>query len=77
VRRPQYLITEEAAEMTRRSPRSIHELTRSRRIPFRRLPGMRRYLFLADELEAWANGAELEVSETADGGVVVRPRGSS
>jgi excisionase family DNA binding protein len=73
VRRPDYLTVEEAAELLRRSPRSVHELTRSRKIPHRRLVGMRRLLFLADELEAWADGAELETIELADGSRVVRP----
>jgi excisionase family DNA binding protein len=73
VRRPQYLTVEEAAELLRRSPRSVHELTRSRRIPHRRLPGMRRLLFLADELEAWCDGCQLDVAEYEDGSRVVRP----
>ena len=75
MRRPAYLTVEEAAELLRRSPRSIHELTRLRRIPHRRLPGMRRLLFLEDELKAWVDGCELEVRNLADGSRVVRPMG--
>jgi hypothetical protein len=56
------------------STRSIHERTRLRSIPCRRVGGTRRFLFLESELLEWVDGAELEVRETADGGVVVRPR---
>jgi len=68
-----YLTVDEAALLTRRSRRSIHELTRSGRIPHRRPPGTFRCLFVEDELRQWLDGAPLEVTELAGGGRVVRP----
>ncbi len=55
------------------SRRSVKEKTRLEHIPFRRLPGSRRSLFLEAELEAWENGAELEVRHLPRGGKIVRP----
>ena len=59
------------------SVRTVHELTRQRRIPCRRIPGTRRILFDSEELSDWidAGGAvDLEVIEGRDGGLVVRPK---
>jgi excisionase family DNA binding protein len=72
-----YLTVEETAKLLRCSTRSVHERTRLREIPCRRLPGTRRVLFRMEEVEAWveSGGAvELEVVEGARGGFVVRPR---
>jgi excisionase family DNA binding protein len=69
-----FLTAEEVAKRYRCSIRSIHELARTRRIPHRRLAGSRRCLFRKDELEAWEDGAALEVIEPSGGGRVVRPR---
>ncbi len=69
-----YLLVEDVAARLRCSCRTIHELTRTCAIPYRRLPGGRRCLFREDELEAWEGGAPLEVIETAGGGRVVRPK---
>jgi excisionase family DNA binding protein len=68
-----YLLVEDVAARLRCSRRTIHELTRTNAIPHRRLPGGRRCLFREDELEAWVEGAPLEVVELARGGRVVRP----
>jgi excisionase family DNA binding protein len=68
-----YLLVEDVAARLRCSVRSIHELTRTNAIPHRRLAGARRCLFRPDELEAWENGAALEVVELAGGGRVVKP----
>jgi excisionase family DNA binding protein len=68
-----YLTVAEAAALTRRSPRSIHELTRTARIPHRRPAGTLRCLFLEDELQAWMDGCGLEVVEAVGGGRVVKP----
>lgn len=70
----EFLTTEEAARLLRRSVRALHERTRTRAVPFRRAPGTRRCLFVRSELEAWLGGAPLEVVELHDGGIVVRPR---
>lgn len=71
------LHVEHVAELLGISVRTVHELTRKRAIPCRRLPGTRRVLFLEAELLAWveAGGAEeLEVVEGRAGGFVVRPK---
>jgi excisionase family DNA binding protein len=69
-----YLLVEDVASRLRCSRRTVHELTRTCAIPHRRLPGGRRCLFREDELEAWEEGAQLEVVELARGGRVVRPK---
>ena len=68
-----FLVTEEVAARLRCSVRTIHELTRAKAIPHRKLPGARRCLFREDELLAWEEGTDLEVLELPDGGRVVRP----
>jgi excisionase family DNA binding protein len=71
-----YLRVEDVAALLGVSVRTVHERTRLREIPCRRLPGTRRILFLEAELEAWieSGGAiPLEVVEGERGGVVVRP----
>jgi excisionase family DNA binding protein len=72
-----YLLVEDVAERLHCSKRSVHELTRRREIPHRRLPASRRCLFLLEELEAWEAGAPLEVLELPRGGRVVRPKGKT
>ncbi len=69
-----YLLVEDVAARLRCSRRTVHELTRTNAIPHRRLPGGRRCLFREDELDAWEDGAPLEVVELARGGRVVRPK---
>lgn len=68
-----YLVVEDVAARLRCSIRTVHELTREKRIPHRKLPGSRRCLFRADELEAWEKGARLEVTELERGGRIVCP----
>lgn len=69
-----FLTTEQVADMLHMSLRTVRERTRTSTIPHRRLPGQRRCLFLEHELAAWLDGADLEVTELAGGGRVVRPR---
>ncbi len=69
-----YITVETVAERYDCSIRSIHELTRSKRIPHRRLPGTRRCLFVLAELDAYDAGAELEVQEMGAGGRIVTPK---
>jgi excisionase family DNA binding protein len=72
-----FLLVEDVAGLLGLSVRSVHELTRQRRIPCRRIPGTRRVLFDEDELRAWVDeggAGALEVIEGRDGGLVVRPR---
>jgi hypothetical protein len=57
------------------STRSVHELTRKRAIPFRRIAGTRRCLFVESEVLAWVDAGgtlPLEVVEGERGAVVVR-----
>ncbi len=68
-----FLVTREVADRLRCSVRTVHELTRLGRIPHRRFSGTRRCLFLLSELEAWENGAPLELQELSQGGRIVRP----
>jgi hypothetical protein len=72
-----YLLVQDVAERDHCSTRKIHELTRTLAIPHRKLPGSRRCLFLLDDLEAWENGAELEVIQLPHGGRIVRPVGGA
>jgi predicted DNA-binding transcriptional regulator AlpA len=70
-----YLTLEQVAEILHRSPRSIHALTAARAIPFRRIAGTRRCLFVEAEVLAWVDAGgtcPLEVVEGKRGGVVVR-----
>lgn len=67
-----YLTVAEVAELLRCSTRTVHELTRTRQIPHRRIGGTRRCLFLPDELGAWLDGADLETADAPNGGHVVR-----
>jgi excisionase family DNA binding protein len=71
------LHVEDVARLLGFSVRSIHEMTRQRRIPCRRIPGTRRFLFDSEELTAWIDAGgdvELEVIEGLHGGLVVRPK---
>ena len=69
-----YLTTEDVAKQLRRSTRAIHALTASGAIPHRRIGGTRRCLFIADEIDAWLNGADLETIDAPHGGRVIRPK---
>lgn len=69
-----YLKVEDVAELLGCSIRTVHERARLGEIPHRRPPAARRLLFLATEIAAWLDGAELERFELARGGRVVRPR---
>jgi excisionase family DNA binding protein len=69
------LHVEDVAELLGFSVRTVHELTRKRSIPCRRIPGTRRVLFLEEELLAWVEaGGELEELKGRAGGFVVRPK---
>jgi predicted DNA-binding transcriptional regulator AlpA len=75
-----FLLVEGVAAMTGNSVRTVHELTRQRRIPCRRIAGTRRLLFDEEELIAWIDSggnADLEVTEGHDGSLVVRVKGSA
>ena len=72
-----FLTSSEVAVRLRCSLRTVHELTRTRQIPHRKLPGMRRCLFRVDELDAWENGAELRAVILDGGGRLVTPKTAS
>jgi excisionase family DNA binding protein len=69
-----YLVVEDVAKLLGVSRRTVHELTRTGRVPHRVLPHGRRCLFEEPWLRAWADGAELERIELPGGGRIVRPR---
>ena len=68
-----FLSVKEVAQRLHCSTRTIHELTRTRRIPHVKRPGGRRCLFRSGDLARWERGAGLEVTELPQGGRVVRP----
>lgn len=68
-----YLTTSEAAAYLRTSVRALHEFTRARRVPCRKLAGHRKILFTRTELDAYLNGAPLEAVDLPGGGWRVRP----
>jgi excisionase family DNA binding protein len=68
-----YLIVDDVADMLGVSKRTVHEYTRTDRIPHRVLPHGRRVLFEEAWLRAWADGAELERINLHGGGRIVRP----
>jgi hypothetical protein len=68
-----FLVIEEAAELLRMSVRAVHERTRTRAIPMRKLAATRKILFVRDELLAFMDGADLEVTEKPDGSILVKP----
>jgi excisionase family DNA binding protein len=68
------LTVADIAKLLHCSLRTVHELTRTSRIPHRRIEGTRRCLFAPAEVNAWLDGAELQVTETVRGGRVVRPK---
>lgn len=67
------LRVEDVAELLGVSKRTVHELTRTSRIPHRVLPYGRRCLFEERWLELWANGVELERVDLIAGGRIVKP----
>jgi excisionase family DNA binding protein len=69
-----FLTVEDIAKLLHCSSRTIHELTRTCRIPHRRIGGTRRCLFILEEVDAWMDGADLYVSQSPRGGRVVRPK---
>jgi hypothetical protein len=68
-----YLLVEDVRDLLGVSKRSVHEYTRTDRIPHRVLPHGQRVLFEEEWLQAWANGAELERIDLHGGGRIVRP----
>lgn len=55
----------------------LRELARTSRIPHRKPVSTARLLFLESELDAWDDGAPLEVKKLPRGGRVVRPKVAS
>jgi hypothetical protein len=70
-----FLLVDDVAVRYRCSTWTIHEKARLGQIPHRKLAGgCSRLLFVASDLTAWENGAELVVTETPSGGRVCRPK---
>ncbi|HEY7694215.1 MAG TPA: helix-turn-helix domain-containing protein [Gaiellaceae bacterium] len=68
--KPIYLTVEEVADRYRTSVKSIHDRTRTNRIPYLKRGGFRRLLFPVADLDAWDAGAELKLVELPDGRAV-------
>jgi hypothetical protein len=66
-----YLVVEEAADLLRMSARALHEFTRTRSVPMRKMARTRKLLFVKSELIEWMNGAELDVVVKDDGSIIV------
>jgi excisionase family DNA binding protein len=66
-----FLLAEEVAQRLRCSLRTVHELTRTGRIPHVKLDGSRRCLFRDDELKRWEDGAPLETRRLGASGRIV------
>lgn len=72
---PERLMTlEEVAPIIGMAHSTLAEHCRRGRFPCRRLPGTRRYLFPAADVQAYLDGCELEVRHLADNGIIVRPK---
>lgn len=52
---------------------SLYEMTRTCRVPHRKMPGTRSLLFLESDLEQWEDGAELETIQLPGGGRICKP----
>ena len=68
------LLIEEAAPLIGISPVTLRSWCSRGRFPCRRLPGSRRFLIPSADMEAFLNGATLDVKHLADNGLVVSPR---
>jgi excisionase family DNA binding protein len=67
------LLVEDVAALLGCSRDFVYRMTAADRIPYRKIGGVRRVLFIEDEIDAWVDGCDLEVVRTANGGRVVRP----
>ncbi|MFL5922325.1 MAG: helix-turn-helix transcriptional regulator [Gaiellaceae bacterium] len=76
-RTARFLLVEDVAGRYGIARRTVHELTRTGRIPHRVLPHTRRVLFEEEWLRAWEDGAELERVDLPGGGRIVRPKAAT
>jgi excisionase family DNA binding protein len=72
-----YLRVEDVAELLGCSKDVVYRVTGADGIPCRKIGGVRRVLFIQDELDAWINGAELEAVKAPNGGRIVRPKAAA
>jgi hypothetical protein len=70
-----YMGVQDVADRYGVSSWTVYDLCRAGRLPHRKLPARRDLMFLEAELDAYDDGAELEVIRRGAGGRVVRPRG--
>jgi len=68
-----YLHSEDVADLYGISLRKVREMTRLHQVPHRVLPHGRRCYFDPADLQAWADGAQLETVSLPAGGRIVRP----
>lgn len=73
---PSYLTQADVATRFNVSDRTVKEWVIRRRVPHRKLPGVRSVVFIEHELDQWADDplVELEIRVGKDGARVVRPR---
>lgn len=71
------MLAEEVAPLVGMAPSTLAEHCRRGRFPHRRLPGTRRLLFPAADVQAYLDGCDLEVRELARGGRIVKPKRKS
>lgn len=67
------LLAEEVAPLVGMATSTLTEHCRRGRFPHRRLPGTRRLLFVAADVQAYIDGCGLDMTRLADGGVIVKP----
>jgi predicted DNA-binding transcriptional regulator AlpA len=68
-----YISVEDVASRYGWSPWTVYEKARHSQIPHRKLAGSNRLLFEESALDAWDDGAELQVKKLPRGGRVVTP----
>jgi predicted DNA-binding transcriptional regulator AlpA len=67
------MLVEDVAPMVGMARSTLVEYCRRGRFPHRKLPGSRRLLFPAADVQAYLDGCRLETILLQDGGRVVRP----
>jgi excisionase family DNA binding protein len=69
-----FLLSEDVAELLGISRSTVQEQMSRHLLPHRRLPGTRRCIVPRKDFEQWLDGCELEVTQLAGAGRIVRPR---
>jgi predicted DNA-binding transcriptional regulator AlpA len=67
------MLVAEVSPLVGMAPSTLAEHCRRGRFPHRKLPGSRRLLFPAADVQAYLDGCELETRLLGDGGRIVKP----